>query len=156
MAEAVADISAADIRRAAMDLLARREHSYRELGQKLTLRFPGSNLIYTELNRLRDEKLQSDRRFAEAYLHSRSQRLYGPSRIKAELRERGIANDIIAAVSAEADIDWSANKRQLLQNKFGGQSAVDFSAIDFKERGKRLRFLQYRGFSTEFGSDDDL
>lgn len=139
-----------------MDLLARREHSYRELVQKLTLRFPGSDLIYTELNRLRDEKLQNDRRFAEAYLHSRSQRLYGPSRIKAELRERGIADDIIAAVFAEADIDWSANKQQLLQNKFGAQSAVEFSTIDFKERAKRLRFLQYRGFSTNLGTDADL
>ena len=92
----------------------------------------------------------------EAYLHSRSQRLYGPQRIKAELRERGIADEIIAVVFAEADIDWYANKQQLLQNKFGAQSATDFSTIDFKERAKRLRFLQYRGFSTEFGTDVDL
>ena len=124
-----------------MDLLARREHSYRELLQKLALRFAEPELIRAEVNRLRDENLQSDQRFAENYLYSRAQRLYGPQRIKAELRERGIADDIVADVFSAMDIDWSANQQKLLLNKFGAKPAADF-----KDKAKRLRFLQYRGF----------
>lgn len=126
-----------------MDLLARREHSYRELIQKLSLRFADAELIHQAVDRLRDERLQSDYRFAETYLYSRAQRLFGPQRIKAELRERGIADDIVATVFAEAEIDWAANQVKLLHTKFGEKAPVDFA-----EKAKRLRFLQYRGFSS--------
>lgn len=126
-----------------MDLLARREHSYRELIQKLSLRFTDAELIRKAVDQLRDERLQSDYRFAETYLYSRSQRLFGPQRIKAELRERGVADEVVAKVFAEADIDWSANQLKLLRTKFGEEAPVDFA-----EKAKRLRFLQYRGFSS--------
>ncbi len=135
------ETSAIDIRRAAMDLLARREHSKRELQQKLVLRFSNRPLIENEIERLCSERLQSDARFAEVYLHSRAQRLYGPVRIKAELRERGIAEDIIAAAFAAADIDWPANLHKLETGKFGRKPPADM-----KEKAKRVRFLQYRGF----------
>ncbi len=138
----MAEASATDIRRAAMDLLARREHSRRELQQKLAARFSDRVLIDNEIDKLCSERLQSDSRFAEVYLHSRAQRLYGPARIRAELRERGIAEAIIAAAFASAEIDWSANLRQLEANKYGRKPPADI-----KERAKRLRFLQYRGFA---------
>lgn len=136
------DVSAIDIRRVAMDLLARREHSKRELQQKLTLRFSNSDLVAQEIDRLCEEHLQSDMRFAEAYLYARAQRLYGPHRIKAELKERGISADVIATAFRESNIDWSANLRKLEINKFGLTPPTDVSAI-----AKRIRFLQYRGFS---------
>jgi regulatory protein len=135
------DETTAAIRRTAMDLLARREHSRRELQQKLALRFSEQNLIDSVLDRLCEERLQSDMRYAEVYLYSRSQRLYGPVRIKAELRERGIAEDIIAAVFNAAAIDWSANVCRLEVNKFGHNPP-----IDLREKVRRIRFLQYRGF----------
>lgn len=143
------DASAKDIRRAAMDLLARREHSQRELQQKLALRFSNRDLIDNEIERLRDERLQSDKRYAEVYLFSRAQRLYGPMRIRAELRERGITEALIVMVFKEADIDWSVNLRTLEANKFGVKPPVDM-----KEKAKRLRFFQYRGFAG-ISVDDD-
>lgn len=133
--------SPSDIRRAAMDLLARREHSRRELYQKLTLRFSNRALIDQEIERLCNERLQSDARYTEVYLHSRAQRLYGPGRIKAELRERGIADEIIAAAFHHADINWQENLRKLEIGKFGTEPPADV-----REKAKRVRFLQYRGF----------
>jgi regulatory protein len=141
-------VNATDIRRAAMDLLARREHSKRELQQKLALRFSNRDLIDSELERLCREHLQSDARYTEVYLHSRAQRLYGPSRIKAELRERGITDEIIAVAFAAVDIDWSANLRKLESNKFGTKPPADL-----REKAKRIRFLQYRGFGGVAVSD---
>jgi regulatory protein len=113
-----------------MDLLARREHSLRELHNKLTKRFGDlpliHDLIHEETGRLRDERLQSDERFAEAYLHSRARRLYGPVRIKLELRERGISDTVIAATLKASDIDWHANLRQLIDTRFEAGPAPDF------------------------------
>lgn len=135
--------SATDIRRAAMDLLARREHSRRELQQKLMQRFPDNPLVECEIERLCDEHLQSDERFTEVYLHSRARRLYGPQRIKAELRERGIADTVIVKVFKQTAIDWYANRQTLELNKFGHKPPSDL-----KEKAKRMRFLQYRGFGA--------
>lgn len=131
-----------------MDLLARREHSFLELDNKLTRRFGANALIQPELERLRNERLQSDERFAEAYLHSRAQRLYGPIRIKAELRERGINATVVETALRSAAVDWQTNLEKLLASKFGEQPAVDF-----KEKAKRMRFLQYRGFAAEMIND---
>jgi regulatory protein len=137
------EVSTTDLRRAAMDLLARREHSYRELFDKLTARFGDAAPIRQTVQTLADEGLQSDRRFAEAYVHSRGQRLYGPQRIKAELRERGIDDELVDAALHGAGIDWSVQLEKLVFDKFGRKPAADF-----KERAKRMRFLQYRGFAA--------
>lgn len=131
-----------DIRRAAMDLLARREHSRRELADKLALRFADRALIQQVLDRLVEERLQSDERFAEAFIHGRAQRLYGPLRIRAELRQRGLAEDHIEAAFGRAGVDWQANLQALAVAKFGRRPPADA-----KDQAKRLRFLQYRGFA---------
>jgi SOS response regulatory protein OraA/RecX len=64
------------LRRAAMDCLARREHSFYELQQKLTKKFPDTDpeLLHTIADKLRVEGLQSDARFAESYVRYRKSR----------------------------------------------------------------------------------
>ena len=61
------------LRRAAMDYLARREHSIYELKQKLFIKYPDSTLedLENALDELRSENLQSDHRFAECYVRYR-------------------------------------------------------------------------------------
>jgi regulatory protein len=134
--------SLTDVRRAAMDLLARREHSFHELTEKLQRRFGRTPLIADALQRLREEGLQSDVRFAEAYVHSRAQRLYGPSRIRLELRERRVSEEAIEHALSSAGVDWSALLEELIRRKFGRKPAVDIA-----ERARRQRFVAYRGFN---------
>ena len=148
-AKAAAPPSATDIRRAAMDLLARREHSFQELADKLLRRFGPTSLIIGELERLREEGLQSDVRFAEAYVHSRAQRLYGPSRIRMELRERRISEEAIENALDESGIDWQLLLNDLICRKFGRKPPADIT-----ERAKRQRFIAYRGFN-QFRLRDD-
>ena len=62
-----------------MDFLARREHSRLELYQKLKQRQFEPDVINSELNKLLDEGLQSDERFAEAFLRSRIDKGKGPN-----------------------------------------------------------------------------
>ena len=129
-------------------LLARREHSVKELTAKLVSRGIGSELIESVISRLIEERLQSDERFAEVYLRQRSLKGYGPVRIGVELRERGIDDSLISAqfrqVVDEGEIDWFERAAAAYAKKYGGRPIEDI-----KERAKRMRFMQYRGFSHE-------
>lgn len=138
-------ISPVTVRRAAMDMLARREHSQQELREKLRRKFSSErDLIDGELARLRRDGLQSDARLAEALVHSRTGRGQGPVRIKSELRSRGVSDSEIAKALELAHISWSELVLQVAEKKYGKASPQDA-----KERAKRSRFLQQRGFSFE-------
>lgn len=140
--EANADIIA--VRRSAMDLLARREHACFELERKLLRRYP-QHLIKQAVERLADEGLQSDERFAESYVHHRAGRGYGPARILRELQERGVDDSLAESMLAVSDIDWHDIARRALAKKFG---AV-VPPLPLAEKARILRFLAYRGFSRE-------
>jgi regulatory protein len=127
-----------------MDFLARREHSELELARKLTTRGYAADTVVATLADLVADSLLSNSRFAEAFVHSRVQRGSGPQKIRAELRERGIPDDLIDnSLDTHAD-SWRELARQVRAKRFGnGQPG------DFRERSRQMRFLQQRGFSAE-------
>tara|TARA_R110002124_G_scaffold43823_6_gene134506 strand:- start:4837 stop:5304 length:468 start_codon:yes stop_codon:yes gene_type:complete len=134
----------ADIRLAAMNLLARREHSLWELRRKLRRRFSDERLLDEQLARLTEQNLQSDLRFAESYAHQRIYRGYGPVRLREELRERGVSRADIVQTMEALDVDWCQHAAQVLQNKFG-----ELLPGDLKDAARRARFMQHRGFTAE-------
>jgi regulatory protein len=141
------EVSPADIRLAAMNLLARREHSVRELRNKLKRRFSDEAVevvIDEQISRLTEERLQSDARFAESYARQRAEKGYGPVRLREELRERGVSDADVEVALEELEMDWRALAARVLQKKFGTAAPVDI-----KERARRVRFMQYRGFSAD-------
>jgi len=91
--------------------------------------------------------LQNDGRMAEAYVRYRVQRGQGPMKIRSEMIQKGLTgSDIDTAFRRQAP-DWIALATAALQKRFG---AVDESErLDRKERAKRSRFLQQRGFHYE-------
>jgi regulatory protein len=140
--ELVADPVA--IRSVAMDLLARREHSEQELARKLGARGFEVDAVNDALQLLVADGLLSNQRFAEAFVHSRFQRGAGPQKIRAELRERGIGDELIGQCFESLDEDWQARLREVREKKFGAGLPGDF-----RERSRQMRFLQQRGFSAE-------
>ena len=142
--ETAPPIDPAGIRLAAMNLLARREHSRWELLRKLRRRFPDEQLLATELQRLSDENLQSDERYAQGYAWQRGGRGYGPLRVQQEMRERGLSDRAIASAFNHVELDWFALATEAFHKKFGEPGPVDL-----KEKARRIRFMQYRGFSPE-------
>lgn len=134
-----------EIRRAAMNLLARREHSEKELFRKLSTHkdFPEPE-IHTVIAKLAAEGLLSNDRFIENYIHARSNKGYGPTRILAELKERGLSEEFIEHHLNIADNAWFAKVRTVWQKRFKSQLPRDF-----KTRAQQMRFLQYRGFTLE-------
>lgn len=128
------------IRRTAMDLLARREHSYRELEQKLKLRGMDGELIEQQLNQLKEEGLLSDTRFLESFIRSKANSGIGPIRIREELIYKGIDVAEIKIALEEADFDWDVILYRVWQKKFTDKPKCN------KEKAKQVRFLTYRGF----------
>ena len=138
------EITPAKIRATAMDLLTGREFSRAELGKKLQQRFDGDPAIAEVLDRLQDEGLQSDQRFAEAFLRARIYRGHGLNRIRLDIRQKGIEDGLFNAAVEQADTDWFALAADVARHKFGR-----LPAQDQKERARRIRFMQYRGFNFE-------
>lgn len=132
-----------EIRRRAMDLLARREHSYKELLQKLQQRDYLQGDIEPVLSVLVTDGLLSDNRFAEAYIYMRRKKGYGPIRIQADLREKGVSPEIVQQL-LDDDFDWYALARGAYLKRFGTELPADM-----KEKQRRMRFMQQRGFSSE-------
>lgn len=125
-----------------MRLLARREHSRLELGRKLAARgYPCAD-VEAALDRLEAQGLLSEARFTESLVRQRVQQGHGPLRIIADLRQRGI-EDPGSAVEA-AQVDWEALAREVYRRRFGGDTPQAP-----RERARRMRFLQGRGFPPE-------
>ncbi|MCK5893950.1 MAG: regulatory protein RecX [Endozoicomonadaceae bacterium] len=136
--------SETELRRAAMDLLARREHSRKELWQKLLIRADTEASLEIVLAALESERLLSDERFAEVFVRSCIHRGLGPVRIKQELLQKGISSELIALHMEACDEDWLQQARGVSDKKFGATPIKNT-----KEKAKRVRYLQYRGFRMD-------
>lgn len=135
------DDAAAGARAAAVRLLARREHSVRELARKLAARGYDEALVAAELGRLQQEGLLSDERFAGEWVRSRENRGYGPLRIARELAEKGIDEACIARQLDPGDERWQRLAAAVARRRFGSRPPGDYP-----EWARRARFLQGRGF----------
>lgn len=134
----------AELRLAAMNYLARREHSAQELQDKLAARSEDLILVRGVVERLAEQGLQSDERFVESFLRSRFQQGKGPLRIAQELRQKGVAEQLVDRGLKEFGADWWQLARDVRHKRFGSAPPEDLKA-----KAKQLRFLQYRGFTTD-------
>lgn len=133
-----------EVRARALGLLARREHSVLELERKLRQRGYEHELIDPVLKALCAEGLLSETRFAEAWLHSRAARGYGPVKIRAELRLRGLTDLQVQQALAGADTDWGKSAAEVRRKRFGAEQPGSLP-----ERARQTRFLESRGFTGE-------
>tara|TARA_B100000700_G_scaffold314813_1_gene401938 strand:+ start:77 stop:511 length:435 start_codon:yes stop_codon:yes gene_type:complete len=125
----------------ALDILSRREHSSYELKTKLKKFETDEKDLNQLIQKLKASNFVDDRRFATAFIKSKSQSGYGPSYISQYLLKKGISSDLYDINSL--NIDWEYICREQFEKKRRGKD------INFKEREKILRFLAYRGFSYE-------
>ncbi|WP_428603733.1 regulatory protein RecX [Sedimenticola sp.] len=137
-----------ELEQAAIRLLTIREHSRVELRRKLQSRCDEPTLLEQVLDGLELRGYQSDARFVEQYVTGRKQKGFGPVRIRQELQERGVASTLIDPQTDPRDSEWQVLLQACCRRKFG-----DTLPADFKERAKRARFLEYRGFPSELIRD---
>lgn len=125
-------------------LLSMREHSEYNLLNKLLDKGLDETLCKQQVEQFKQKNIQSDSRFADSLIRGRARKGQGEVRIRAELNEHKISADIYLPVFAELAIDWFELAQQVLAKKY--KTPV---SGDWKEKQKRQRFLQYRGFSME-------
>lgn len=132
------------IRERALGLLARREHGCAELRRKLLNKGFFAREVDEVLAALVREGLLSDRRYTEAFVHSRVGRGQGPLKIRAELAQNAIDDVIVEEVMRELDIDWWAQAAEVRVRKFRNQKASTY-----EEKTRQGRFLASRGFPSD-------
>ncbi|KZZ44619.1 MAG: recombination regulator RecX [Saccharospirillaceae bacterium] len=133
-----------ELRRAIIDLLSRRDYSRLELFRKLKKRCDSAELLEQILDDFQQRNWQSDQRFAESFLNSRYQRGLGPIRLKQEMREKGLASDVIQLTLESSEVDWFQLAFEVAQKK-----ANSLKESDPNKKQKLFRFLAYRGFSSD-------
>lgn len=130
-----------DLRVQALKLLTRRDHSRAELRAKLAVEAETEDELDAVLDRLQSERLLSDQRFATQRVIAKARR-FGDARLRQDLRQHGVGDaDIVAALPEGGD--ESERCHAVWARKFGSLPQTP------AERGKQMRFLQYRGFSSE-------
>lgn len=130
-----------------MDFLARREHSFFELSQKLIKKFPDTapEHLTAIIKTLQDENLQSDDRFAESYVRYRRSRGFGFVHIKADLASRRVDEHIILKYLKAHD-GWADVVETLIMKKLRGAASLPYGS---KEHQRIVRFLTSRGFTSD-------
>ena len=131
------------VREKALRLLARREHSRYELEQKLQGYHEHMDLDGL-LDQLQSLGLQSDYRYFELLVRSKSNAGYGLKRIQQWAFLQGLSNDLLDDVLLQQNIDWFAVALQQKRKHFGVALAGDSIS-----RSKQLKYLYNRGFSQD-------
>jgi len=144
--------AATSIRRRAIDLLARREHSCLELRNKLSIKFADAEESSLDeiIDQLICEKLLDDYRFTEVFVHSKIAKGFGPIYIRNSLSRKGIKPDLIDQLLPNDQQFWVDCLRNVFRKRY---SRVDFSGaytrgIPSKELMRIKRYCQGRGFTS--------
>ncbi len=128
-----------ELKARALRYLVRREHSRAELARKLAPHAESSEALAALLDELVCRKQLSDERYAEERARTLA-RKYGPARIRHDLKSKGIADDVVAHISCEGELERA---RAILDRKYRQPASTP------EERARRARFLQGRGFSMD-------
>ena len=133
---------ALSLRERALGYLSRREYSYKELQQKLQGYAEEQDDLPALLEDFKKRGWLSEERYTEQIVHARKGK-FGSLRIAHELREHGVAEDLVAKAVAEVKSDEVANARAICRKKF------DALPTTREQWAKQARFLQSRGFSFD-------
>jgi len=132
----------AEIKESCLRLLARREHSQKELLNKLLLKGFDKDDILPVIEELSEQGWQNDSRYAESYTRHRILKGYGPLFIAYELRKNGVDAVDLEDIVQQSAGSWMDLLEQVYTKKYGHDSLIDRD-----EWAKRSRFLMQRGFS---------
>jgi regulatory protein len=127
----------------ALDIISRREHSEKEIREKLYKKFNDNKVSELVITSLIEKGLVNDHRFAEMYIIARKRKGFGPKKIAYELLAKGVSDDISSQALNEEG-GWRIAALNAFNKKY--KNGI---ADNFKEMNKQKIFLQNRGFTFE-------
>ena len=131
------------LRERALKLLARREHSRKELGRKLSEHTDDPQEVERTLDECEARGWLSEKRVVEQLVHNRRSR-FGMRRIERDLEAKGVSGEALDAALAQLKPGEVDAARAVWRRKFGGRLPRNPA-----ERARQARFLQGRGFELE-------
>lgn len=136
------------MRRAALYWLGRRDYSRIEITRKLQRKFgeeAEAEAGFAELlDWLEGHRFLDESRYLEILIRSALERGHGLLRLRQNLQQRGLAKPLVEQGLANLEVDWFAQARNLRERRFGLKPVTEQ-----KEKARQLRYLQYRGFTSE-------
>jgi regulatory protein len=126
----------------ALSLLSRREHSRKELTQKLLAHADSEAQLEAVLNEMETLNFLSNDRFIESVVHRKGLR-FGVMKLRQELAGHGLDSDKVKQALDAAKATEYDRALDVWKRKF------DRPAADIAEKAKQMRFLAARGFSGE-------
>ncbi|ENM5763361.1 recombination regulator RecX [Vibrio mimicus] len=138
------NLDVAACRQSALQLLSRRDHSEYELQQKLALKGHQAEVIDEVVKYCLELGYLSDVRYAESQARQMVHKGYGEQRLRQQLKEKRVAEDVIEQVLAEQTIDWFELAKEVAHKKF--KSGI---SLERSQYAKQVRYLQYRGFNFD-------
>lgn len=124
---------------AAIQSLSRREYSAKELGDKLRQQGHDSKLVSELLTELANKDYQSDKRYCEMLVRTRARQHYGPTKIAYELKQKGVAENLINIELSKYEDDWPQIIAELIAKKQRGSKTFTDD--------KLIKFLMSKGFN---------
>jgi regulatory protein len=128
----------------ALGLLVRREHSRRELKQKLKFRGKEPDEIDAALETLSRQDFQNDERFAFALARSRQSAGYGPQRIRAEMMQHSLGSELVEQAIVALNCNWLEMAQSLVARRYLRRIQKDPD-----QSRKAVDFLLRRGFDQK-------
>jgi regulatory protein len=131
-------------------LLKFRLRSEQELLQRLKKKGFSGDLSQSTVNFLKNKEFIDDRLFAKVWVGNRLKRPFGLKKIRQELEQKGLTNEIIqdALSAVKADYCETQLVSQLAQQRFARQVGVDKQ----KAKARVYAYLLRRGFSPDIVS----
>ena len=112
------------------------------------------NLCWQQLQLFVERNLQSDVRYAESFTRTCLIKGKGPNIIRQQLKQHNIEGNTITDCLKNEEYDWFEAAAKVREKKYG-----EALPLQFADKQKQMRFLQYRGFEQSqikeaFESDD--
>lgn len=134
------------LRNRALYWLSKKEYSIHDFAKKL------DNVC--EISGLKNELLEdfikrdwlNEQRYMASFVRMKLSAGLGLNRIKQELQSHGIKSSDAELYLEALETDWFAQAQSTYDKKYGSKP---LDKKDFKEKAKRFRFMQYRGFSPD-------
>ena len=134
----------------ALRYLSRKDRTEKEVIVYLEKREFTTEDINDALEMLRGRRYLDDRRVAEFYVKDRIERSYwGPVRLRYDLHQRGVEDDIIESV-LEKVMEERQEDERLLARRAAGHYLRTHPRITGEQKERRLAsYLSRRGFAPE-------
>lgn len=134
----------AELKKSALNLLSRRDYSEAQLSQKLRLKGAEPEQLAEVISWCKTQQYLDESRFLSMLVRNRARQGYGYNYLLQECRAQKISAEQLNNCINTLAIDWWALASAAYQKKYG-----DSPLTDYKEKTKRMAFLQRRGFNAE-------